>query len=111
MLFRSFTDTITSNGATIFGDNSNFVLLSGPANEIASAINGSGGLALYSYSRLIANMHVLFQVIAVSEPIINPAFCNFATSENTKQTSVKALGLTLDTRKGTVSLHSTSPKP
>lgn len=107
---RNVIDNSAIGTLKISGDASNDVMISGPASIIASAINGNGGLALYSYSRPISKIVITFQVVAVSEPVLNSSFCGTATSENTKRTQIKALGINLDTKKGSIPLRSPTPR-
>ena len=103
---RNTVDDSPTGVLKISGDSTNYVLVSGPASIIASAINGNGGLALYSYSRPISKIVITFRVVAVSESVLNPTFCPSASSENIKISQIKALGINLDTKKGSIPLRS-----
>lgn len=103
---RNVVDDSPTGVLRISGDTSNFVMVSGPANLIASAINGNGGLALFSYSRPISKIVLTFRIVGVTDPVLNPTFCAGASFENTKRSRIKALGINLDTKKGSIPLRS-----
>lgn len=82
----------------ISGDRSGQILLVGNTMAIISAINSHGGLLIYSSSTGVANKSLFFQFVALSKPVLDPAFC--AAARTTTVVNLRALGLEQSTVKG-----------
>lgn len=106
---RNVIDTYSSDSLTASGDTTSFLLVSGPANQIAPWINAGGGIAIYNYAQPVANSLITFQVVAVSEPVLDANLCQNTNSNLVRQVLIKPIGITLDTKKGAIPLRSSKP--
>jgi hypothetical protein len=86
----------------ISGDRSSFLMISASTQRVVNLINSWSGLQVYSLNTGIANKVLTFQFIAVTRPVIDPAFCSAARS--TASTVIRPLGLEQSTVKGSGTL-------
>lgn len=91
-------EVIEEGEIQLSGDRSGQILLAGNSTEIISAVNSQGGLLVYSNSTGVANKSVIFQFVALSKSILDPAFC--AAARTTAIVNLRALGLEQSTVKG-----------
>lgn len=82
----------------VTGDQSGQLIISASTNRAINAINSLGGLFLKSESGGLAGRSLTFRFVAVTKPVVDPAFCSAAASGAV--TTVRALGLDLSTVKG-----------
>lgn len=86
----------------ISGDRSNFLMISASTARVVNLINSWQGLLVYLPNAGIANQSITFQFVAVTRPVIDPAFCSAARSVAT--TVIRPLGLGQSTVKGSGTL-------
>ena len=86
----------------ISGDRSNFLMISASTARVVNLINSWQGLLVFSPNSGIANQSITFQFVAVTKPVIDPAFCGAARSATS--TVIRPLGLGQSTVKGTGTL-------
>jgi hypothetical protein len=92
---RSDTSTVM-----VLGDGSSFLRVAGRTAEVLAVINSGGGLFAYTNSGGLRDRSAFISVIATNKATIDSAFCGAATSANSKFFSFRALGLQVDTKKG-----------
>jgi hypothetical protein len=92
---RSDTSTVM-----VLGDGSSFLRVAGRTAEVLAVINSGGGLFAYTNSGGLRDRSAFISVIATNKATIDSAFCGAATSANSKVFSFRALGLQVDTKKG-----------
>jgi hypothetical protein len=91
----------------ISGDMTDSLILSGPTEQVLAIINSYGGLSIssaISSAGSVAGNSALFRVIAISDPTVEPRLCNSGASENIRTTQIVPLDISLDLKKGTVTL-------
>ena len=62
--------------------------------------NSGNGLFAFTNSGGLRDRSAFISVVATNKPTIDSAFCGEASSENSKVLTFRALGLQVDTRKG-----------
>lgn len=82
----------------ITGDQSGQLIVSAKTNRVVNLINSGGGLFLSSNIGGLAGRSLTFRFVAVTKPVVDPAYCSAAKSGAI--TTVRALGLDLSTVKG-----------
>ena len=92
---RSDTRTVM-----VLGDGSSNLRIAGRTAEVLSAINSGGGLFAYTNSGGLRDRSAFISVVATNKATIDSAFCGTATSANSTTFSFRALGLQVDTKKG-----------
>lgn len=86
----------------VMGDLTSTVLLSGEnAFQVASFINGTMGLPIYSNSGIV-NRGVSLRIVALNKPSVNLSFCN--SSLTSRYISFRALDINLFTKKAPIPL-------
>jgi hypothetical protein len=92
---RSDTSTVM-----VLGDGGSFLRVAGRTAEVLAVINSGGGLFAYTNSGGLRDRSAFVSVIATNKATIDPSFCGAASSANYKTFSFRALGLQVDTKKG-----------
>jgi len=92
---RSDTSTVM-----VLGDGSSFLRVAGRTAEVLAVINSGGGLFTYTNSGGLRDRSAFISVIATNKATIDSAFCGAAAPTNSKTISFRALGLQVDTKKG-----------
>ena len=87
----------------IFGDMTDSLIMSGPTDQVLAVINSYGGLSI-SAPGAVAGNSALFRVVAISDPTVDPRLCNSGASENIRTTQIIPLEISLEVKKGTVTL-------
>ena len=87
----------------IFGDMTDSLIMSGPTDQVLAVINSYGGLSI-SAPGAVAGNSALFRVVAISDPTVDPRLCNSGASENIRTTQIVPLEISLEVKKGTVTL-------
>lgn len=98
LLEKGKVEALEVSAVEVVGDRSNQILLTGDAMAITKVINAAGGLQIYSNTTGVANKSVLFQFVALSKPVLDPAFCSAARSS--ARLDLRPLGLAQSTVKG-----------
>jgi hypothetical protein len=92
---RSDTSTVM-----VLGDGGSNLRIAGRTAEVLAVINSGGGLFAYTNSGGLRDRSSTISVIATNKATIDATFCGAATSANSKAISFRALGLQVDTKKG-----------
>jgi hypothetical protein len=87
----------------ISGDMSDSLIMSGPTDQVLAVINSYGGLSISSASAVAGNS-ALFRVVSISDATVDPRLCNSGASENIRTTQIVPLEISLEVKKGTVTL-------
>ena len=103
-IYQKGTAQESFNGeGLISGDMTDSLIMSGPTEQVLAVINSYGGLSISAPSAVAGNS-ALFRVVAISDPTVEPRLCNSGASENIRTTQIVPLELSLDLKKGTVTL-------
>ena len=87
----------------IFGDMTDSLIMSGPTEKVVAVINSYGGLSI-SAPAAVAGNSALFRVVSISDATVDPRLCNSGASENIRTTQILPLEISLEVKKGTVTL-------
>ena len=87
----------------ISGDMTDSLIMSGPTDQVLAVINSYGGLSI-SASSAVAGNSALFRVVSISDATVDPRLCNSGASENIRTTQIVPLEISLEVKKGTVTL-------
>ena len=87
----------------IFGDMTDSLIMSGPTEKVVAVINSYGGLSI-SAPGAVAGNSALFRVVSISDATVDPRLCNSGASENIRTTQILPLEISLEVKKGTVTL-------
>ena len=87
----------------IFGDMTDSLIMSGPTEKVVAVINSFGGLSI-SAPGAVAGNSALFRVVSISDATVDPRLCNSGASENIRTTQILPLEISLEVKKGTVTL-------
>jgi len=101
---RGQIDSSFAGAQLVAMDMSGQVLITGTSAQVAAIINGAGGLAAFNPAKPVIGSTVQIQAVAVSAPSLKSAFCSQGSPKNVRTTSISALGLTLDFKKGNIPL-------
>lgn len=82
----------------IFGDQTGLVLISAATNRLINLINSYNGLFISTWSGGLSGRSLTLRFIAVTKPVVDPAYCGAAKSGAVM--SLRPLGLQLSTVKG-----------
>ncbi len=82
----------------IFGDQTGLVLISAETNRLVNLINSYNGLFISTWSGGLSGRSLTLRFIAVTKPVVDPAYCGAAKSGAVM--SLRPLGLQLSTVKG-----------
>jgi hypothetical protein len=98
----SAQETFNAEGL-IFGDMTDSLIMSGPTDQVLAVINSYGGLSIAAPGAVAGNS-ALFRVVSISDATIDPRLCNSGASENIRTTQILPLEISLEVKKGTVTL-------
>ena len=97
---RISDDSSDTKTVMVMGDGSSFLRIAGRSAEVLSVINSGGGLFAYTNSGGLRDRSGSISVIATNKATIDSAFCGKASPANAKAFTFRALGLQVDTKKG-----------
>jgi len=97
---RISDDALDTRTVMVLGDGGPNLRIAGRTAEVLSVINSSNGLFAFTNSGGLRDRSAFISVVATNKPTIDSAFCGEASSENSKVLTFRALGLQVDTRKG-----------
>lgn len=97
---RISDDSSDTRTVMVLGDGSSNLRIAGRTAEVLSVINSGGGLFAYTNSGGLRDRSAIISVVATNKATIDSAFCGAATSANSTAFSFRALGLQVDTKKG-----------
>jgi hypothetical protein len=98
---RFSDDASDTRTVMVLGDGGPYLRIAGRTAEVLSVINSGNGLFAYTNSGGLRDRSALISVIATNKATIDSSFCGSASSANSKAFTFRALGLQVDTRKGT----------
>lgn len=82
----------------LFGDQSGYLVISAETNRAVNLLNSYQGLFISSLGGGLSGRSLSLDLVAVTKPVANPAFCSAAKSGATM--TLRPLGLDLSTVKG-----------
>jgi hypothetical protein len=97
-------DSAFNGSILVAGDLTSSLFITGTIPQVLAILNSDQGLRLINPARPIGGSSALIRFVAISEPVLNPAFCAAATPANSKVVEVRAMGLGMDLIKGTIVL-------
>ena len=97
-------DSAFNGSILVAGDLTSSLLITGTIPQVLAILNSDQGLRLINPARPIGGSSALIRFVAISEPVLNPAFCAAAAPANSKLVEVRAMGLGMDLIKGTIVL-------
>ena len=97
---RISDDRLDTRTVMVLGDGGPTLRIAGLTSEVLSVINSGGGLFAYTNSGGLRDRSAFVSVIATNKATIDSSFCGAATPANSKAFSFRALGLQVDTKKG-----------
>ena len=100
---KNSAQEIFNGEGLIFGDTTDSLIMSGPTEKVLNVINSYGGLSI-SAPGVIAGNSALFRVVSISDATVDPRLCNSGASENIRTTQILPLEISLEVKKGTVTL-------
>jgi hypothetical protein len=93
-------DAADTRTVMVLGDGGPYLRVAGRTAEVLSVINSGNGLFAYTNSGGLRDRSALVSVVATNKATIDSAFCGEASSANSKAFTFRALGLQVDTKKG-----------
>jgi hypothetical protein len=97
---RISDDALDTRTVMVLGDGGPNLRIAGRTAEVLSVINSGNGLFAFTNSGGLRDRSAFISVVATNKATIDPAFCGEASSENSKVLTFRAMGLQVDTRKG-----------
>ena len=97
---RISDDASDTRTVMVLGDGGPALRIAGRTAEVLSVINSGNGLFAYSNSGGLRDRSASISVVATNKATIDSAFCGDASSANSKVFTFRALGLQVDTKKG-----------
>lgn len=97
---RISDDSSDTKTVMVLGDGSSNLRIAGRTAEVLSVINSGGGLFAYTNSGGLRDRSGSISVIATNKATIDSAFCGKASPANAIAFTFRALGLQVDTKKG-----------
>ena len=97
---RISNDASDTRTVMVLGDGGSSLRIAGRTAEVLSVINSGGGLFAYTNSGGLRDRSGSISLIATNKATIDSAFCGSASSANSKAFVFRALGLQVDTKKG-----------
>lgn len=97
---RASDDSSDTKTVMVLGDGGSNLRIAGRTADVLSVINSGAGLFAYTNSGGLRDRSGSVSVIATNKATIDSAFCGAANSANTKAFTFRALGLQVDTKKG-----------
>ena len=99
---RNQNDDFLGEGIKIIGDQSNEVFITGPTSFVQDYVNLQDGIQLTSNYGGLGGAYVRFDLVAMSEPDIDPSYCDYAGAQ--RWSGLRSLGLTINTVQTKVTL-------
>ena len=99
---RNQNDDFLGEGIKIIGDQSNQVFITGPTSFVQDYVNLQDGIQLTSNYGGLGGAYVRFDLVAMSEPDIDPSYCDYAGAQ--RWSGLRSLGLTINTVQTKVTL-------
>jgi hypothetical protein len=99
---RNQNDDFLGEGIKIIGDQSNEVFITGPTSFVQDYVNLQDGIQLTSNYGGLGGSYVRFDLVAMSEPDIDPSYCDYAGAQ--RWSGLRSLGLTINTIQTKVTL-------
>ena len=97
---RISNDRYDTRTVMVSGDGTSNLLISGQTQDVLAAINDGGGLFAFTNSGGLRDRSAFISVTATNKNTIDSTFCRAAASANTASLTFRALGLQVDTKKG-----------
>jgi hypothetical protein len=97
---RISDDRYDTRTVMVAGDGSSNLFISGHTQDVLAVINDGGGLFAFTNSGGLRDRSASISVTATNKNTIDPTFCGAAASANTASLTFRALGLQVDTKKG-----------
>jgi hypothetical protein len=97
---RISNDRYDTRTVMVSGDGTSNLLISGQTQDVLAVINDGGGLFAFTNSGGLRDRSAFISVVATNKNTIDSNFCRAAASANTASLTFRALGLQVDTRKG-----------
>ena len=97
---RISNDRYDTRTVMVSGDGTSNLLISGQTQDVLAVINDGGGLFAFTNSGGLRDRSAFISVTATNKNTIDSNFCRAAASANTASLTFRALGLQVDTRKG-----------
>ena len=97
---RANDDAFDTRTVMVLGDGGPSLRIAGRTADVAAFINSAGGLFAYTNSGGLRDRSGSVSVIATNRATINSSFCGAAVSGNSSTFAFRALGLQVDTKKG-----------
>lgn len=98
---RISNDNYDTSTVMVSGDGGSRLLVAGNTQAVRATINSNGGLFAYTNTGGLRDKSASVTVIATNRATLDPEFCGAADPANMAFFSFRAIGLQLDTRKGT----------
>ena len=97
---RISNDRYDTRTVMVAGDGTSNLLISGQTQDVLSVINDGGGLFAFTNSGGLRDRSAFISVVATNKNTIDSTFCRAAAPANTASLAFRALGLQVDTKKG-----------
>jgi hypothetical protein len=97
---RISNDRYDTRTVMVSGDGTSNLLISGQTQDVLAVINDGGGLFAFTNSGGLRDRSAFISAVATNKNTIDSNFCRAAASANTASLTFRALGLQVDTRKG-----------
>ena len=97
---RISDDVSDTRTVMVLGDGGPALRIAGRTAEVLSVINSGNGLFAFTNSGGLRDRSASISVVATNKATIDSAFCGAASSANSKVFTFRALGLQVDTKKG-----------
>jgi hypothetical protein len=97
---RISDDASDTRTVMVLGDGGPALRIAGRTAEVLSVINSGNGLFAFTNSGGLRDRSASISVVATNKTTIDSAFCGAASSANSKIFTFRALGLQVDTKKG-----------
>ena len=97
---RISNNSFDTRTVMVAGDGTSNLLISGQTEGVLSVINAGGGLFAFTNSGGLRDRSASLSLTATNKNTIDPTFCSAAAPANTAIFTFRALGLQVDTKKG-----------
>ena len=97
---RISNNSFDTRTVMVAGDGTSNLLISGQTEGVLSVINAGGGLFAFTNSGGLRDRSASISLTATNKNTIDPTFCSAATPANTAIFTFRALGLQVNTKKG-----------
>ena len=97
-LQKGVANTLEEGSELISGDQTGVVVISAETNRLVNLINSYNGLFISTWSGGLSGRSLTLRFVAVTKPVVDPAFCSAAKSGAVM--TLRPLGLDLSTVKG-----------